>query len=612
MTSSSDHPIRDRVAALREQMRARGVDYYIVPSSDDHQSEYVPDCWQRRPWITGFTGSMGDALIGLDGAWLWADSRYWLQADEQLDPDVWRLQKMDQRDVPKMHEWVGKHASGRVVGLDPKVMGLEAAKRFADAIEEAGGRLELLEDNLVDAVWQGRPELPLAPAAVWPDRFAGRTVAEKLSDVREALSEEGCDALVVTTLDAVAWLFNIRGADVSFNPVLVSYALVTADTATLFVDGRKVDAEVRAHLTGAGVTLAEYDSFGRALDCLAGDLAGVGAGRIWVDEKYVSRWVVGRLETAGAKVHAARSPLMLLKAIKNDTEQDGMRAAHVRDGVAIVRYLHWLRTAWQGGALDEIAASDQLERYRTEGEHFRGLSFDTISGFAGNGAIVHYRATPASAKVLDDSTLYLVDSGGQYLDGTTDITRTVHLGTPTAAEADHYTRVLRGHLALRHTRFPRGTTGGHLDAIARSPLWEAGLNYGHGTGHGVGCYLNVHQGPHGISTRSTTVPLEPGMIVSNEPGYYLEGAYGIRIENLCVVVESLPELDGQEPYYAFEDLTLAPYARDLIDLAQLSRRDVEWIDAYHAQVYETLASLLPEAEREWLRAETAPLASDAG
>ncbi len=604
MTASPDRPnvrsIGDRVAALREQMRARNIDYYVVPSSDDHQSEYVPDCWQRRPWITGFSGSMGDALVGLDGAWLWADSRYWLQADDQLDPEVWRLVKMGARDVPKMHDWLANNAAGRVVGLDPKVMGLKAAKSFADAIEGAGGTLELLEDNLIDAVWSDRPELPLEPAVVWPDRFAGRSVADKLGDVREALAKEASTALVVTTLDAVAWLFNVRGSDVSFNPVLVSYALVTGETATLFVDSRKVDAEVRAQLVDAGVTLAEYDAFGRGLDRLS-------SGRVWVDETYGSRWVVDRLESAGADVHTARSPLMLLKAVKNDTEQDGMRAAHVRDGAAVVRYLYWLRSAWQGGELDEIAASDQLERYRTQREHFRGLSFDTISGFAGNGAIVHYRATPESAKVLDDSALYLVDSGGQYLDGTTDITRTVHLGTSTATEREHYTRVLRGHLALRHARFPRGTSGGQLDALARVPLWEAGLSYGHGTGHGVGCYLNVHQGPHGISTRYTSVALEPGMVVSNEPGYYLEGAYGIRIENLCLVVEDLPERDGEEPYYAFEDLTLAPYARDPIDVAQLSRREIGWVDAYHALVFETLAPLLPEAEREWLRAETAPL-----
>ncbi len=586
-----------RVQALRDEMRREEIDIYLVPSSDAHQSEYVPEPWQRRVWASGFTGSMGDAAVGLDEAWQWADSRYWLQGERELEGTDWTLMRQGADDVPSLSEFLGKVAKGTRVGFDPRLVGVAQARRIQDAIKRAGGELVAIDENLIDRVWTDRPALSANPIEVWDTTYAGQSVADKLSAIRGRLEEAGCTSVVLTTLDAIAYLFNIRGADVDFNPIVIAYAVVTLDGATLFVDPAKVTDAARSHFDAANVTVAPYDAVGAALVA--------STGKAWVDTKYASRWVLDRLSESDAKVHKGRSPVFDLRARKNDTESQGMRDAHVRDAVAVCRFLHWLETAWQGGDLDEIGASDQLEAFRSEGERFRGLSFDTISGFAGNGAVVHYRATPETAKVIDDSTLYLCDSGGQYLDGTTDITRTVHLGTPTEAERLHYTLVLLGHLRLRHTRFPKGTTGERLDAIARQPLWAHGLDYGHGTGHGVGCYLSVHQGPHGISQRPTGVPLAKGMVVSNEPGYYLAGRYGIRVENLCIVVEK--DADDGATFFGFDDLTLVPYARKLIAVEHLNEQERGWVNDYNALVRETVEPLLPEEVRPWLRAETAPI-----
>jgi len=588
----------DRVRALRDQMAQHEVDYYLVPSSDAHQSEYVPAAWQRRRWLSGFTGSVADCVIGRDAAWLWADGRYWLQAAQELDPAVWTLMRLGDHGVPKLVAWLGTLPAGARVGYDPRLVGLAQALEIADAVAAAGGEIVTLEDNLVDRIWQDRPALPTAPMTAWAGAFAGATVADKLGALRAAIAEVGASTLVLTTLDAIAYAFNVRGTDVDYNPVVIAYGLVSTDgSATLFVDPAKVDESTRAHLDAAAVAVAPYDAFGEALSALSG--------RVFVDVDNVSQWITLRLEQAGVEVHARRSPVMLMKAKKNATEQAGMRAAHRRDAVAMVRFFHWLETAWQDGTLDEIGAADRLEAFRAEGERFMGLSFDTISGFASNGAIVHYRVTPETAKRIDDSTLYLLDSGAQYLDGTTDITRTVHLGTPTAEEREHYTRVLRGHLQLGRARFPRGTTGTHLDALARTPLWEVGLNYGHGTGHGVGCFLGVHQGPQRISPHPNDVPLEPGMVVSNEPGYYLTGAYGIRVENLCLVVDRSDS--DAAPFYGFEDLTLVPYCRKLIDPTLLNAVERAQVDGYHACVREALAPLVGDDVRAWLDQETAPL-----
>jgi Xaa-Pro aminopeptidase len=594
---------QQRIDALRVAMKAAEVDVYLVPSSDPHQSEYVPDAWQRRAWISGFTGSMGDCAVTQDGAFLWTDSRYWLQGEAELDGDVWTLMRLGADDVPTLPSWLGEVTKGTVVGFDPRLVGLATVRKMSKALAGQGATLKAVDTNLVDAVWTDRPSLPNGPIATWSTEYAGTSAADKLALVRADMTKSRADAVIVTTLDALAWLLNLRGADVAFNPIFIGYAIIRAQDATLYVDPSKVGAEVTEHLAAAGVGTAPYEAVSQGLAELAGR-------RVWVDEQDASHWVVSQLEAGKCDIIAKRSPLQMHRARKNPTEIAGMRAAHIRDGVAVSRYLHWLTTAWQGGDLDEISASDQLERFRSEGDRFKGLSFDTISGFAGNGAIVHYRATPATAKVIDDSTLYLCDSGGQYLDGTTDITRTLHLGTPTETERAHFTRVLQGHLGLRHAVFPKKTTGTQLDGFARRPLWEAGLNYGHGTGHGVGCYLSVHQGPHRVSPGINSVGLEPGMVLSNEPGLYIAGQYGIRIENLCVVAERAIDNGGAGdfgPFYGLDDLTMAPYCRNLIDVTLLSETERKQVDAYHAQVRETLAPLMEGEARDWMINETAPL-----
>ncbi len=601
---TSSEPVAQRLTRLRAEMTKRGVDFWLVPSSDAHQSEYVPDAWQRRPWVSGFTGSMGNVVVGLDGAWLWADGRYWLQAERELDTAAITLMRQGAHGVPSIPRFLGDVASGRKVGYDPALHSPAEAKDLAEAISGAGGTLEALSDNLVDVVWHDRPALPSKPVEAWPATYSGKPVADKLADLRQGLEAQACDHLVITTLDEIAWTFDIRGSDVDFNPVTIAWAIVSRESATLFIDANKVTPDLAAHLAAANVATAPYAAFDDAVSQLSG--------RVLVDKDNGNQAILDRLASKGIRSHLTRSPVMLARARKNATEIAGMRAAHVRDGVAVTRFLAWLDDHWQG--LSEVTIAEHLRNFRAQGEHFRGLSFDTIAGYADHGAIVHYRATEATDQAIGDATLLLLDSGAQYIDGTTDITRTVHLGTPTPQEREHYTRVLRGHLALRHASFPRGTTGTQLDAFARAPLWKVGLNYGHGTGHGVGCYLSVHQGPQRISTALNDVGLEPGMVLSNEPGLYINGSYGIRIENLCVVVDNdeLSRDNAYGPFYGFDDLTMVPYCQKLIDVALLSHDERAAVDAYHARVRATLLPHLGKHAdhdhvRAWLEHATAPL-----
>lgn len=596
----SETQIAHRVRDLRDRMARDGLDFYLVPSTDDHQNEYLPERWQRRRWISGFTGSSGDALIGRDRAWLWTDARYWLQAEKELDPGVYELQRQGQADVAKLEKWLEKNAGQAILGVDPRVISIQAARDLEVALGRVGAELRGSAPSYVDALWIDRPPVPRGTVTLLATRYSGRTVQEKLAEIRAGIDEQGCDAHALSALDAIAWTFNLRGSDVDYNPLLISYALISRDQAVLFSGSEMFGPEIRSHLSQAGVEIEPYDAFGDALAGLSG--------RVLLDPALSSRWMADQLARSDASCVEAASPVTLLKARKNPTEQVGMRAAHLRDGVAVVRFLCWLECAALPGPLDELRAADKLDALRREGERFRDLSFPTISGFAANGAIVHYRATEASSRKIDDSAPYLIDSGAHYLDGTTDVTRTVHLGRPTAIQREHYTRVLRGHLALARAVFPKGTTGAQLDALARTPLWEVGLDYGHGTGHGVGCYLNVHEGPQGISSRATKAALEPGMVVSNEPGLYLADRYGIRIENLCLVVEvQQSSADSASPFYRFENLTLVPYCRRLIDPGQLDRRERDEIDAYHARVLHELEPHLQEPEQSWLREETLAL-----
>jgi Xaa-Pro aminopeptidase len=580
-------------------MSEQGVDAYFVPSVDPHQSEYVPLCWQRRAWLSGFDGSAGDVLVTQKMAGLWTDGRYFIQAARQLKSSGITLFKLGQPKVPTLVSWLSNNLqAGDVLGADPRLLSKALLEQLEGAVKGADAKLKLVEQNLVDAIWQDQPAVPAAPAELQPAKFAGESVARKLKRIRKSLAERKADALVLTTLDAVAWTFNLRGRDVPYNPVLIAYAIVTSDSALLFCEPGKLDDKLRQKLSPA-VEAHPYAAFGKAL----GELAKAGE-RVWVDPNTVSAWVLKKLKRA--PLVEAPSPVLQMKAQKNPKEIAGMRAAHVRDGVAMVRFLSWLEKAVPQGGLSEMQASERLEQLRAEGDFFRGISFAPISGYAGHGAIVHYSATEDTASTLRPEGLYLIDSGGQYQDGTTDITRTVLLGKEaTAEQRDHFTRVLKGHIALAVLCFPQGTAGRQIDAFARSALWQAGLDYAHGTGHGVGAYLNVHEGPQSINaTRCTGAKLEAGNILSNEPGFYLEGQYGIRTENLMLVVKDEARSKNGRDFFRFETLTLCPIDHRLIDVKLLTSDERAWINDYHTLVRETLTPLLDKKTAAWLKRAT--------
>lgn len=590
--------ISEKLAQLRQSMQKNHLDFYFVPARDAHNNEYVPACWQRRAWISGFDGSAGDVLITLDHAYLWTDGRYFLQAEQQLDPRCYQLMKQAQG-APPLQQWFLSHGQHKTCGVDSRLLSIAQAQQWQKALESVQGKLQPITDNLIDSLWQNQPSLPNNPIRQYPLKHAGVSAKEKLSALRAALSEKKAQAHVLTLLDAIAWLFNIRGTDVDFNPVAICYAIITAETATLYIQPEKVSTAEKQYLQSQGIDCQPYDAFATALNQLKGI--------VWVDPNSASWWVAQQLQKANLLLET--SPLQLMKALKNPTETAGMHEAHRRDALAMVKFLHWLENTWPTG-VTEMSATDELEKFRRQDSECLDLSFASISGFASNGAIIHYRSTPATNRSIDDSNLYLIDSGGQYWYGTTDITRTIHLGLPTLEQKLHYTLVLKGHLVLRHTLFPEGTCGEHLDALARHPLWQAGLNYGHGTGHGVGCYLCVHEGPQRISQGYSKIPLEPSMIVSNEPGVYFAERYGIRIENLCLIIEALPQsesLTGDGPFYTFEDLTKVPYARNLIDISLLTPQEIRWINDYHREIYELLVDDLNDDQRIWLTQNTAPL-----
>lgn len=578
---------------LREQLLTHGLTHYWVPSSDAHLSEYVADCWQRRRYISDFDGSVGDVIVGLKQAWLWADSRYWIQATQQLSKN-WTLMKLGAKDVAKPAEFLAQLPENFILGYDPQTMVKATYDEFVTAAANANGRLVAIENNLVDEIWSSQPAMRQNAAEYWPLRYAGESVSSKLSKLKDDIVKADCEYLVVSSLDALAWLFNIRGNDIDFNPLVISYALVKRNgTAILFTPTQKITPDLADELQSQGVSFLEYADFISQLSELNG--------RVWVDGAIANMAVVSAIK----EPYFAATPIEKYRAIKNEVELSGMRQAHIRDGLAVCRYWHWLSENVKHKNVDEISGSDKLQQFREHDELLRGLSFDTISGFGANGAIVHYRSTPKTCVPLTTESLYLFDSGGQYLDGTTDITRTAHFGNPSVSQKQHFTRVLKGHLAVRNFVFAEGTTGAQIDPLARQFLWRVGLDYGHGTGHGVGCYLSVHQGTCGISSR-VQVALKPGMVVSNEPGYYLAGHYGIRIENLCEVVV-VAETD-EKRFLSFADLTLVPYGKNLIDIGLLTPDERTQIDAYHEQVRAALMPLIDDDKlRSWLIAETSPL-----
>jgi Xaa-Pro aminopeptidase len=595
----------DRLKALREQLKANQLDGFVVPLTDEHMSEYVGSYAQRLAWLTGFEGSAGSAVVLPEEAAIFVDGRYTLQVRQQVSPTEWSYQSVPETSTT---EWLKEHApEGGRIGYDPWLHTRDWVRKAKEALASRGAELVPVARNQIDEIWKDRPEASKAHLIVQPDQYAGKSAAEKRTEIGDWLQKQHADAAVLSALDSIAWAFNIRGADVTHTPVALAYALVHADgTADLFVASEKIGPDVRQHL-GNGVRLHERAEFEQALGELKGKT-------VVVDPERAVAAIFEALERAGAKVVPQRDPTILPKALKNPAEIAGQKAAQERDGAVISKFLHWIDEEAPRGDVDELKASDHLEALRRENPELRDLSFDSISGAGPNGAIVHYRSSEKTTRKLEQGTLYLIDSGGQYVDGTTDITRTVAIGEPTAEMRDRFTRVLKGHIAIATAVFPKGTRGSQLDSFARRPLWEAGLDYAHGTGHGVGSFLAVHEGPQRISPVGSPQsggdePLQPGMIISNEPGYYKTGEYGIRIENLVLVVPR--EIEGAEKeMLGFETLTFAPIDRRLIDPEMLEPEELIWLNCYHAHVMAKIGPQLEDADQQWLQRACAPIAVD--
>ena len=595
----------DRLKALREQLKANELDGFVVPLTDEHMSEYVGSYAQRLAWLTGFQGSAGSAVVLPEEAAIFVDGRYTLQVRQQVSPTEWSYQSVPETSAT---QWLEEHAEkGARIGYDPWLQTRDWVRKAKEALASRGAELVPVDRNPIDEIWKDRPEASKAHLVVQSDRYAGKSAAEKRTEIGDWLGKHHADAAVLSALDSIAWAFNIRGEDVTHTPVALAYALVHADgTADLFVAPEKIGPEVRQHL-GNGVRLHDRYAFEGALAELKGKT-------VVVDPERAVAAIFDALERAGAKILALRDPTILPKAIKNEAEIAGQKSAQTRDGAAISRFLHWVDEEAPKGDVDELRASDHLESLRRENPELRDLSFDSISGSGANGAIVHYRSSEKTNRKLEPGTLYLIDSGGQYVDGTTDITRTVAIGEPTAEMRDRFTRVLKGHIAIATAVFPKGTRGSQLDSFARRPLWEAGLDYAHGTGHGVGSFLSVHEGPQRISPAGSAQsggdePLQIGMILSNEPGYYKTGEYGIRIENLVLVVSRT--IDGAEKeMLGFETLTFAPIDRRLIDAEMLEAEEMIWLNCYHAHVLARIGPTLSGADRDWLEKACAPILTE--
>ena len=592
----------DRLAALRQQLKEDRLDGFVVPLTDEHMSEYVGSYAQRLAWLTGFKGSAGSAVVLSEEAAIFTDGRYTIQVRQQVSPTEWSYQSVPETSASK---WLQENApDGARIGYDPWLHTADWVKQATRSLAARGAELVAVKRNPIDAVWADQPEPSKARLIVQSDEYAGKGSAEKRHDMADWLAKEGADAAVLAALDSIAWTFNVRGADVTHTPVALAFALVNADgTADLFVEGEKVGDDVRAHL-GNGVRLHERHEFEPYLKSLSGKL-------VAVDPERSVAAISQALDAGGARILSRRDPAVLPKAVKNAVEIAGHHAAQARDGAAVSRFLRWVEEEAPGGKVDEMIAADKLLGFRHEHGDLRDLSFDTISAFGPNGALPHYKGTEESNLPFTPGTLYLVDSGGQYQDGTTDITRTVPVGEPTAEMIDRNTRVLQGHIAIATARFPKGTRGSQLDSFARRPLWEAGCDYAHGTGHGVGAFLAVHEGPQRISPVGSSQsggdePLQAGMILSNEPGYYKPGEYGIRIENLVLVVEKdVP--GGDKEVLGFETLTFVPIDKRLIDASMLSDRELDWLNDYHAEVLKLIGPQLQGEDKGWLERQCSPL-----
>lgn len=588
--------IRKRIASLRSFMQEVGISAFIVPSTDPHSGEYVPAFWESRKWISGFTGSAGTAVITLNEGGVWTDSRYFLQAASQLEDTGLALFKDRLPETPSIAGWLGSILpAGSKVGIDGFVSTAAEAESLQLALSTYGLTLVTVDDPFT-SIWTDRPQLPLTPPFILPECYTGMTCTEKLELVRESILRNHAQGILISALDEIAWTLNLRGDDVHCNPVFVSYLLITVQKAILYIIPQKVSPEIGQYLKQQHIEVRDYNS-------IENDLKQYTDGVLQLTDE--TNYALYLAASSATRTITVPSPVKRLKAIKNPTEIAGYHEAMKRDGVAMVRFLIWLEEAVKNGAETEISIDEKLYELRAAQDKFKGISFDTIAGYQAHGAIVHYEATPETASSLKPEGLLLLDSGAQYLDGTTDITRTIALGPVTQEQKTDYTLVLKGFIALSQAEFPQGTCGTQLDILARQYMWKEGINYGHGTGHGVGHFLNVHEGPHQIRMNYMPALLQPGMTVTNEPGIYKAGRYGIRTENTMLITESRETEFGT--FYKFEPLTLCPIDKKIICKEMMSASEMEWLDNYHQKVYDTLSPLLAPEEQQWLKKACEPL-----
>ena len=591
--------ITTRIEELREVMKSEGIDAFIFPSTDPHNGEYVPDHWKGREFISGFNGSAGTAVVTMDDAALWTDSRYFLQAEEQLAGTGFTLMKLKIEGTPTISQWLGRKLAvngGTVVGIDGMVNSVNTVETLAAELRAEGGITLRTNFDPLKVIWKDRPEIPSDVAIAHPKKYAGESVQSKISRIREALRERHVEGMLVSALDDIAWALNIRGTDVHCNPVVVSYLLITMESVTLYINKCKLAPAVMEHLTANGVKTDEYDNVQKGL-------AGYDGYNILMDPDETC-YTLYKAYGDRPKV-LAQSPVPSMKIVKNETEIMGYRYAMLRDGVAMAKFLRWLVPAVEEGGVTEVSASEELEGFRSEQSLYKDISFDTIAGYGAHGAIVHYEPTAETDVELKPEGLLLLDSGAQYLDGTTDITRTIALGPVTDEQKHIYTLVLKGHIRLAMAKFPANASGTQLDILAREAMWREGLNYLHGTGHGVGSYLNVHEGPHQIRMEYKPEPLRAGMTVTNEPGLYLAGKFGVRIENTMLITEYMTTEYGR--FLQLEPLTLCPIDKKPIDIEMLTDEELEYLNDYHATVFKALAPYLDDEMTEWLADACSPL-----
>ena len=582
--------IKTRIASLRAVMQKTGVSACIIPGTDPHASEYIAECWKERVWISGFNGSAGTAVVTIDKAGLWTDSRYFLQGAEQLKGTGIELMKQGLPETLEIIPWLSDELkAGDKVGVNPQMFSVNAYAAMKAELMMVG--IELVSVDLLAEVWTERPALPLNPFFVFDTKYSGKSTTDKLASLRAELKKIRANVFVMSALDDIAWLFNIRGNDVDYNPVVIAYALVEEDKTTLFIAPEKLTAETKLYLEKEGVSVAAYTGIYDALKCISTEKA------VLIDGAKLNQSLFEAIP-AGCAKRNTMSPVFKLKSIKNEVEMTGVRRAMVKDGVALTKFFKWLEENVDSCTLTEVSVDKKLYECRQEQENFIGESFGTIAGYGPHGAIVHYSATDESASTLKPEGIFLLDSGGQYLDGTTDITRTVALGKVTDQQKTDFTLVLKGHIALGTAIFPTGTRGTQLDILARKAMWDLGLNYGHGTGHGVGHFLNVHEGPQSIRMDENPTVLQVGMFLSNEPGLYRTGEYGIRTENLVHIVPAMQTEFGQ--FLQFETVTLFPIDKNLIATEMLTESEKAWLNAYHQKVFESVSSLLTEDEKIWL------------